>query len=175
MTSADRRVPQPESAKLAIAGGQPVRTRPWPTYEKGDVFISPQDEAAALSAIQGRRYFRYDDRPLEQTWTGRLENRLCEMFGSRYALACTSGTTATHIDARRLAPFARQMHKRGISLHVSGCAKGCAHPRAAAITLVGTDNGFDLIRHGSAQDAPVFRGLEQAKILANPAALLGVG
>ena len=94
MTSADRRVPQSESAKLAIAGGQPVRTRPWPTYEKGDVFISPQDEAAALSAIQGRRYFRYDDRPLEQTWTGRLENRLCEMFGARYALACTSGTTA---------------------------------------------------------------------------------
>jgi dTDP-4-amino-4,6-dideoxygalactose transaminase len=94
MTFADRRVPRPESARLAIAGGQPVRTRPWPTYEKGDVFISPEDEAAALSAIRGRRYFRYDDRPLEQTWAGRLESRVCEMLGARYALACTSGTTA---------------------------------------------------------------------------------
>jgi dTDP-4-amino-4,6-dideoxygalactose transaminase len=47
-----------------------------------------------MSAIQGHRYFRYDDRPFEQTWTRRLESRLCEMFGSRYALACTSGTTA---------------------------------------------------------------------------------
>src|SRR5579863_10321513 len=89
MTFAD-----PGSARLAIDGGPPVRTRPWPTYEKGDVFICPEDEAAALSAIQGRRYFRYDDRPFEQTWTGRLESRLCEMFGARYALACTSGTTA---------------------------------------------------------------------------------
>jgi dTDP-4-amino-4,6-dideoxygalactose transaminase len=94
MTFADRRVPRPGSARLAIAGGPPVRTRPWPTYEKGDVFISPEDEAAALSAVQGRRYFRYDDRPFEQTWTRRLESRLCEMLGARYALACTSGTTA---------------------------------------------------------------------------------
>jgi len=58
MKSADRQVCRPESAKLAIFGGQPVRTRPWPTYEKGDVFISPEDEAAALSAIQAHRYFR---------------------------------------------------------------------------------------------------------------------
>lgn len=94
MTFADRRAPRPGSAKLAIAGGPPVRTRPWPTYEKGDVFISPEDEAAALSAIQARRYFRYDDRPFEQTWARRLESNLCEMFGARYALACTSGTTA---------------------------------------------------------------------------------
>jgi dTDP-4-amino-4,6-dideoxygalactose transaminase len=94
MTFADRRVPRPGSARLAIAGGQPVRTRPWPTYEKGDVFISPEDEAAALSAIRGRRYFRYDDRPPEQTWTRRLESRLCEMFGAGHALACASGTTA---------------------------------------------------------------------------------
>ena len=94
MTFLDRRVPRPESAKLAIFGGRPVRTRPWPTYEKGDVFISPEDEAAALSAIQAHRYFRYDDRPFEQTWARRLESRLCEMFGARYALACTSGTTA---------------------------------------------------------------------------------
>ena len=94
MKFADRRVSRPESASLAIFGGQPVRTRPWPTYEKGDVFISPEDEAAALSAIQAHRYFRYDDRPFEQTWAGRLESRLCEMFGVRYALACSSGTTA---------------------------------------------------------------------------------
>jgi dTDP-4-amino-4,6-dideoxygalactose transaminase len=94
MTFADRRVHRPALTRLAIAGGRPVRTRPWPTYEKGDVFISPEDEAAALSALRGRRYFRYDDRPLEQTWTGRLESRLCEMFGAGHALACASGTTA---------------------------------------------------------------------------------
>ncbi|MBV9446703.1 MAG: aminotransferase class I/II-fold pyridoxal phosphate-dependent enzyme [Streptosporangiaceae bacterium] len=94
MTSADPRVRRPAFTKLAIAGGHPVRTRPWPTYEKGDVFISPEDEAAASSAIRARRYSRYDDRPFEQTWARRLERSLCETFGVRHALACASGTTA---------------------------------------------------------------------------------
>jgi dTDP-4-amino-4,6-dideoxygalactose transaminase len=94
MTSVDPRTSRSSFARLAIAGGQPVRTRPWPTYEKGDVFITAQDEAAALSAIEGRRYFRYDDRTWEETSAGRLEDRLCEMFGTRHALACASGTTA---------------------------------------------------------------------------------
>jgi dTDP-4-amino-4,6-dideoxygalactose transaminase len=79
---------------LAIDGGQPVRTRPWPTYDKGDAFISAADEAAAVAVIQEHRYFRYDDRPLDQTRAGQLERRLCEVFGARHALACTSGTTA---------------------------------------------------------------------------------
>jgi dTDP-4-amino-4,6-dideoxygalactose transaminase len=82
------------TAALAISGGTPVRTRPWPTYDKGDVFICEEDEAAATAAIRARRYFRYDDRHIEQTRTRMLERRLCEMFGSRHALACASGTTA---------------------------------------------------------------------------------
>jgi dTDP-4-amino-4,6-dideoxygalactose transaminase len=94
MTTVEPRMYRHASPGLAIGGGHPVRTKPWPTYEKGDVFISPEDEAAALSAIQEQRYFRYDDRPLAQTCAGRLESRLCEVFGSRHALACASGTTA---------------------------------------------------------------------------------
>ena len=91
--------------------------------------------------------------------------------------ACTGapGCPEAHVETRALAAALAPYIAAGNHLHVSGCAKGCAHPRAAAITLVGTDNGLDLIRHGSAQDAPVFKGLDQAKILANPAALLGVG
>ena len=51
-------------------------------------------------------------------------------------------------------------------LHVSGCAKGCAHPRASDVTLVGTPNGFDLVREGSPRDVPVTRGLAVADIRA---------
>jgi dTDP-4-amino-4,6-dideoxygalactose transaminase len=79
---------------LALYGGPAIRTRPWPTYDKGDAFISTQDEVAATEAIRSRRYFRYDTRPHEETRTGRLERRLAEVFGSRHALACASGTTA---------------------------------------------------------------------------------
>jgi precorrin-3B synthase len=50
-------------------------------------------------------------------------------------------------------------------IHVSGCEKGCAHPHAAPITLVGRDGRYDLIRGGVASDAPDVRSLtlEQVK------------
>lgn len=76
------------------------------------------------------------------------------------ASGCASGTTMTHADARRLAPFARQWRACGISLHVSGCAKGCAHPAAAPVTLVGRDGRYDLVLDGSAADKPIATGLE---------------
>ncbi|WP_158742792.1 hypothetical protein [Acidisphaera sp. L21] len=66
--------------------------------------------------------------------------------------ACASATVATRVDAERLAAA-------GFGpLHVSGCAKGCAHPRAAT-TLVGRNGLYDLIRHGRASDAPDLRAL----------------
>ena len=58
-------------------------------------------------------------------------------------------------------------------LHVSGCAKGCAHPGAAAITLVGTADGFDLVRNGSPRDIPAMRGLSREEILADRGVLTG--
>lgn len=88
----DRSIRQED--RLAVDGGPAVRSAPWPTYDKGDVFISPEDEQAAIDALRGRLYFRYDHRPYGQTCTGRLENRLSEFFGVRHALACASGTAA---------------------------------------------------------------------------------
>lgn len=85
MTTADR---------LAIDGGDPVRHVPWPTYEKGDVFVREDDELAGQRALRSRRYFRYDDRAFDDTETGRYEAKLSAYFGARYALACHSGTTA---------------------------------------------------------------------------------
>jgi precorrin-3B synthase len=60
----------------------------------------------------------------------------------------------------------------GISPHVSGCEKGCAHPRQAPITLVARDGRYDLIRDGKPSDTPAFRDLsleqaaEQVKLIA---------
>jgi len=44
-------------------------------------------------------------------------------------------------------------------LHVSGCAKGCAHPTAAPLTLTATPGGFALIRNGTASGTPLREGL----------------
>ncbi|MDL4771038.1 MULTISPECIES: DegT/DnrJ/EryC1/StrS family aminotransferase [Thermomonosporaceae] len=79
---------------LAIDGAEPVRTDPWPTYDKGDVFIDDEDLDAALATIRSRLYFRYDHRPYAETQTGRLERDLCAFFSSPHALTCASGTTA---------------------------------------------------------------------------------
>ncbi|WP_282169217.1 precorrin-3B synthase [Ruegeria atlantica] len=45
------------------------------------------------------------------------------------------------------------------SLHVSGCAKGCARMGPANVTLVGNDGRFDLVKNGRAGDEPSQRGL----------------
>lgn len=72
------------------------------------------------------------------------------------APACASAT----VDTRHLA---RQIAKPG--LHVSGCAKGCAHPRRAATTLVGNNGAYDLVENGHPWDAPRQRGLTATDLL----------
>jgi precorrin-3B synthase len=71
------------------------------------------------------------------------------------APACRNATTAIRDDAGRLAALVGEH----AFLHVSGCAKGCAHPRAAPVTLVGRDGLYDLVRDGVPSDSPVLRGL----------------
>ena len=39
-------------------------------------------------------------------------------------------------------------------MHVSGCAKGCAHPAPAPLTIVGTSQGCGIVRDGTARDMP---------------------
>ncbi|HSR24187.1 MAG TPA: DegT/DnrJ/EryC1/StrS aminotransferase, partial [Candidatus Eisenbacteria bacterium] len=73
--------------RLAIAGGRPVRARPWPTYDKGDVFVHEADEQAVHATLRSRLYFRYDRRPIGETETGRFEAALCRWFGVPHALA----------------------------------------------------------------------------------------
>jgi len=81
-------------APLAIDGGVPVRSTPWPTYDKGAVFVQPEDEDAAMRAIRSHLYFRYDYRPYAETECGQLERELSDYFGTKHALAVTSGTAA---------------------------------------------------------------------------------
>jgi precorrin-3B synthase len=78
-------------------------------------------------------------------------------------------------DTRALAATLAALIAADARLHVSGCAKGCAHSGRASITLVATRDGFDLIRGGSTRDAPVLHGLSAARIINNPSVLMGGG
>ncbi|SFS81958.1 precorrin-3B synthase [Sulfitobacter marinus] len=72
---------------------------------------------------------------------------------------CASASVETRDMARRLAPTVTG------SLHVSGCAKGCARARPADLTLVGRDGTFDLVRGGCAGDTPLKTGLRPDELL----------
>lgn len=80
------------------------------------------------------------------------------------APACAAATVDTRQLARALAPAHR-------NLHVSGCEKGCAHPRAAATTLVGRTGTYDLVKQGHPWDQPCQRGLTATDLKAQPNAL----
>lgn len=67
------------------------------------------------------------------------------------APACTSGL----IPARSLAAeIASRLGQGKMAVHVSGCAKGCAHHHPAPLTIVGTAQGAAFVRDGTARTLP---------------------
>ncbi|WP_293576932.1 precorrin-3B synthase [Phaeobacter sp.] len=78
---------------------------------------------------------------------------------------CHQARSTTRNLARDLAAYV----PAGRHLHVSGCAKGCAHPRATDYVLTATDpDVFDLIRNGTAADQPLHTSLSARALRAAP-------
>ena len=79
----------------------------------------------------------------------------------RFVFACAGAPvcSSAHIAARTLAPRLAEIAAARLGpkfdLHISGCVKGCAHPQAAALTIVGTDAGCALIARGNTRGTPV--------------------
>jgi precorrin-3B synthase len=80
------------------------------------------------------------------------------------APGCPQGKGATRDIAQMLG---HSMPPR-TTLHVSGCAKGCAHPGPATVTLVAQGNGrYGIVRQGTASDpaTPVPEGVPLSTVL----------
>ena len=99
----------------------------------------------------------------------RANDPLLRVIACTGAPACAEARAETRVLAAALAPHVPADER----LHVSGCAKGCAHPGPSTLTLVGSADGFDLVRNGSPRDVPARRGLAPAKLLADPDVLTG--
>jgi precorrin-3B synthase len=69
--------------------------------------------------------------------------------------ACASGFIAARELAAALAPRLAGLPD-GVAIHISGCAKGCAHPARAALTVVGDAQGCGIIRDGTARATPAY-------------------
>ena len=85
---------QQDREELAIDGGPPVRTQVWPTYEHGTGEPGEAAVSAVAEILKSGRLFRYDTRDLAGTAAGQYEQALRRTFGSRHALAVSSGTAA---------------------------------------------------------------------------------
>ncbi len=89
----------------------------------------------------------------------RLGFIVCTDDPRRHVTACAGAPicSSAHVAARAIAPVIAQASASqlgSLTIHVSGCAKGCAHPAAAALTVVGTPSGCALIADGSTRDIP---------------------
>ncbi|WP_332685445.1 precorrin-3B synthase [Bosea sp. (in: a-proteobacteria)] len=71
------------------------------------------------------------------------------------APACERAQAPTLADAAALAEVLAPSLANGLTLHVSGCAKSCARPGLADLTLVGSEAGYDVILAGGTRDLPI--------------------
>ncbi|MFS8056202.1 precorrin-3B synthase [Rhizobium sp. BR 317] len=78
--------------------------------------------------------------------------------------ACASAFYATKSAAADLLDLAPELLDGSLTIHLSGCRKGCAHPANSAITIVGAPMGYGVVVNGSASSEPVaYIGKEELK------------
>ena len=113
------------AALSKTAGASEMRLSPW----RALYIDAPVPDAAALGLIVDE------------------SDPLLRIEACPGAPACKSGSVDTRSDARRLAA-------RGFegTIHVSGCAKGCARSTAADLVLVGDSGRYGVVHNGTTRD-----------------------
>jgi precorrin-3B synthase len=119
------------------AGASEIRSSPW----RALYLDAPVEGAADLGLILD------DNDPL-------LRIEACPG-----APACRSASVDTRSDARWLAASGF-----GGTIHVSGCAKGCARSAPADLVLVGDRGRYGVIRNGTSRD-PIERTIDPGDIM----------
>ncbi|MEZ5890583.1 MAG: precorrin-3B synthase [Xanthobacteraceae bacterium] len=123
-----------EAARQAQAGG--FRTAP--NRALLVIGVAPERAGALVAAAEGLGF-------VTQAEDSRRSIAACP--GAPFC-ACTE--TPTRALAPSVAGAIRSMLDGSVDVHLSGCAKGCAHPGAAALTMVGGADGCGIIVNGPA-------------------------
>jgi precorrin-3B synthase len=125
-------------ARLAAPRG--VRSvRPVPGRTLLLIGAAPADAAVLATAAENLGFVVRTDDPR------------CSIIACPGKPACASGLIAARALAMEVAPYLSAQSK---TIHISGCAKGCAHPAPAALTVVGTERGCGIVHDGSARATP---------------------
>lgn len=122
----------------ARLGAEEIRLSP----ARGFVLLPLQDPSAADLTALARNFIIAPDDPRRS------------VAACTGAPACASGSTPTLVDAARLATMFAPLGLEGRAAHVSGCAKGCARPGPADLTLVGTGGRYGVVIGGAPGDEP---------------------
>ena len=69
--------------------------------------------------------------------------------------ACASAHYSTRQAAADLINLGPDLLDGSLQVHLSGCAKGCAHPSPAMLTIVGAATGYAIVVNGSSSSEPV--------------------
>lgn len=105
-----------------------------------------------------------------------LDGLICDAGDPMLRVVACTGAPGCPQGLQPTRPLAAALAARvpvGRLLHVSGCAKGCAHPTPADLTLTATRAGFDLAFAGRASDVPSRTGLDPQALVADPQSLTG--
>jgi len=140
-------------AALASACAE-IRITPW----RALILVEPSADAEAVARSHGA-ILSHTDRRLKLT--------ACSGAGG-----CDVGTTDTHATALAIAERAGPLLDPVRMVHVSGCAKGCAHPASADVTLTARDGVYDVALNAKPGDATPYTGLSPADAVARVADLL---
>jgi precorrin-3B synthase len=124
-------------ALAAEAGASEIRLSPWRAF----YLDAPVEAAADLGLI-------LDDK-----------DPLLRIEACPGAPACRSASVDTRGDARRLAASSFDG-----TIHVSGCAKGCARSASADLVLVGDHGRYDVIHNGTTRD-PIERTIDPDDVM----------
>jgi precorrin-3B synthase len=134
-----------------------IRLSPWHTLYVG---APSQQEGQHLLDIAGRAGFVVDP-----------SDPLLQIEACPGAPACRSTSLDTRGDARRIADLLSQFRFTG-TVHVSGCAKGCAKSGTADLVLVGSEGDYGIVHQGTAQDHPS-RRLQASELASDIGAIIG--
>ncbi|MGY0788256.1 precorrin-3B synthase [Azospirillum argentinense] len=118
-----------------------IRITPW----RALLLAAPQDGAAETATALGGILDHHDIR---------LKLTACSGV-----TGCDVGTTDTHADGLAIAGRAAGLLEAVRMVHVSGCAKGCAHPGAADVTLTAREGVYDVALNAAPGGTPWRSGL----------------
>jgi precorrin-3B synthase len=143
---------------IAAHGGEEIRLSPWRVLYAG---LPSRPSAQSVLDAAARDGLIID--PCDP---------LLQIEACPGASGCQSTALDTRGDGRRMADLLPRFRFTG-TVHVSGCAKGCAKSGPADLVLVGSEGRYGVVRNGTARDHAT-RHLSFAELAADPGSIFGV-